>query len=101
MSQHDEPALPGGPDAEIEQGAAAAAVRNVVAPARVHPKPLGRWGVMAWVWELRDPGAQTTKRDAHHTDDEAPIILREPASQKTILLDDYKANIGAGSSASA
>ncbi|MGA3219108.1 MAG: hypothetical protein ABSE77_08540 [Acidimicrobiales bacterium] len=101
MSQHDEPVLPGGPDAEIEQGAAAVPVRNVVAPARVPPKPLGRWGVMAWVWELRDRGAQPTEQDAHPTDDDALVILPESADQKTILLGDDKADIGAGSSASA
>jgi hypothetical protein len=58
MNYYEEPALANGTDKGVEIGPAAAPDRSVVSPARVTPKPLGRWGVMAWVWELRDQGPQ-------------------------------------------
>jgi hypothetical protein len=58
MSYYEEPALANSTDKSVEMGPVAAPDRSVVPPARVTPKPLGRWGVMAWVWELRDQGAQ-------------------------------------------
>ena len=58
MSHHEEPALANGADKKAEIAPAAAPNRSVASPARVTPKPVGRWGVMAWVWELRDQGPQ-------------------------------------------
>jgi len=58
MSYHEKLALANGADKSVEIGLAAAPDRSVVPPARVTPKPVGRWGVMAWVWELHDQGAQ-------------------------------------------
>jgi hypothetical protein len=58
MSCYEERALADGTDKSVEMGPAAARDRSVVVRARATPRPLGPWGVRAWVWELRDRGAQ-------------------------------------------
>ena len=78
MSQYGEPVLPGGQQ-QMDQGAA-------TAPARVTPKPLGRWGVLAWVWELRDQQAKAAEQIAQPAEDRAVIILPEFADEKDVLL---------------
>jgi hypothetical protein len=85
MSQYGEPVLPGGQQ-QMDQGAATAPARGVVAPSRVTPKPLGRWGVWAWVWELRDQQAKPAEQIAQPAEDRAVIILPEFADEKDVLL---------------
>lgn len=85
MSQHEEPVPPGGPE-QMDQGAATAPARNVVAPSRVTPKPLGRWGVLAWVWELREQQTEPAEQDAQPAEDRAMIILPEFPDQTEVLL---------------
>ncbi len=58
MNHHEEPLQGGGTDSEVDERATAVPGRSIVAGTKVRPKPVGLWGVRAWVWEFRVPPEQ-------------------------------------------
>ena len=58
MSHHEVAVLAGGTNREVDERGTTVPDRSIVARTNVFPKPVGLWGVRAWVWELRDRGAQ-------------------------------------------
>jgi hypothetical protein len=55
MSDHEDPVVAGGADGEVWVRGTAVPDRSVVARTNLNPKPVGLWGVRAWVWEFRVP----------------------------------------------
>ncbi|MGA3218683.1 MAG: hypothetical protein ABSE77_06350 [Acidimicrobiales bacterium] len=60
MSHYEEPVLASDTDGEVGQRGTTVPDRSVVARTDVSPKPVGLWGVRAWVWEFRVPVEQGT-----------------------------------------
>lgn len=60
MSHHEVAVLAGGADREVDERGTTVPDRSIVARTNVFPKPVGVWGVRAWVWEFRVPVEQGT-----------------------------------------
>ena len=60
VSYREEPVLAGGTDGALEEKGTTVPDRCIGARANVSTKPLGLWGIRAWVWELRVPVDQRT-----------------------------------------
>src|ERR1017187_6972633 len=60
MNYHEDPVVAGGADGEVWVRGTTVPDGSVAAPTNLNPKPVGLWGVRAWVWEFRVPVEQGT-----------------------------------------